>query len=405
MTNRDHSKRVNDLRDRIRESNDLSEADRERLLEFSDEVYLLSSNYSDARHEKLLRHNTLMAESKGGLDEALESERVAKKIVRWINETHDNYETNRDYRIAFRVFGKLLNGDDGDPPESISWVPTGTPSSYDPTPDPRDMLDWEDDVLPMIRACHNNRDRALIALAFDAGPRGGELKSISLGDIDDGEHGLRLTVDGKMGRRTVTLIPSTPWVNRWLADHPADGEHNAPLWSKLYSNDPISDKMYYSILESAAERVDVTKPVTPTNFRKSSASYLASKGMSQAMLEDHHGWIRGSKAAARYISVFAEAASDELARIHGLEVERKDDEPIGPLECPRCGEQTPRDRDFCVWCNQALNPDADQVVTAAEERTDDKLIEADSAGEREVLVEFRQWLRENPDAVPSDFDV
>jgi len=55
--------------------------------------------------------------------------------------------------------------------------------------------------------------------------------------------------------------------------------------------------MFTKTLEGAAEDAGVDKPVTFTNFRKSSASYLASQGMNQAHIEDHHGWVRGSDVA------------------------------------------------------------------------------------------------------------
>ena len=53
------------LRDRICESDEISDGDRDALLRFSDELYLLSSMYSDSRHDKLLRHCTRMAENVG----------------------------------------------------------------------------------------------------------------------------------------------------------------------------------------------------------------------------------------------------------------------------------------------------------------------------------------------------
>jgi integrase len=59
------------------------------------------------------------------------------------------------------------------------------------------MLDWEEDVLPMIEAAQNSRDAAAIALQFDAGLRGGEFEDLTVGDITDNKHGLQITVDGK----------------------------------------------------------------------------------------------------------------------------------------------------------------------------------------------------------------
>ncbi|ELZ93960.1 integrase family protein [Haloferax mucosum ATCC BAA-1512] len=71
--------------------------------------------------------------------------------------------------------------------------------------------------------------------------------------------------------------------------HPGANERNAPLWSKLSSADDITANRLRDILKDAARRAGVSRPVTPTNFRKSSASYLASQGVSQAHLEQHHG--------------------------------------------------------------------------------------------------------------------
>ncbi len=109
--------------------------------------------------------------------------------------------------------------------------------------------------------------------------------------------------------------------------------------------------MFRKIFTEAEGCAGVGKPVTPTNFRKSSASYLASQGMNQAHLEDHHGWVRGSNAASRYISVFGGEAENELARIHGKEIsEGETSGDLAPICCPMCDKETPRDRDVCVWC-------------------------------------------------------
>jgi len=64
--------------------------------------------------------------------------------------------------------------------------------------------------------------------------------------------------------------------------------------------------MFTKILEGAAEDAGVDKPVTFTNFRKSSASYLASQGMNQGHIEDHHGWVRGSDVADAVLTLIKE---------------------------------------------------------------------------------------------------
>lgn len=354
----DPSKYISTLRDdRIPDNENIAEADCEALLEFSDELYLRRSTYSNHRHLKLLRHLVRIAENAGPLAPALEDRDAAKTLVRWINATYDNEETNRDYRVALRVFGKRMT-EGSETPDSLDWISGQTSSNYSPEPDPRDMLHWGEHVLPMIEATRNNRDAAMIAVAWDAGARSGEFRELQVRDVTDHQHGLRLTVDGKTGQRTVTLIPSVPYLQRWLQDHPDRDDPSAPLWSKLHSAEGLSYNMFKKALTSAADRAGVDRPVTLTNFRKSSASYLASEGMNQAHIEEHHGWKRGSAVAARYVSVFGDKADNELARIHGVEVQEDESEPIGPIECPRCEKDTPRDKEFCVWCEQALQPQA-----------------------------------------------
>ena len=126
-------------------------------------MVLLPSEYGTHRPEKLLRHCTIAAEADDtDLDAALEDKNATETIVRWIHREHDpeeTPETNKDYRIALRMFGKRIveDGvdvptDDDGIPESLEWIPTTASRNYDPSPDPAEMLDYEDDVKPMIEA-------------------------------------------------------------------------------------------------------------------------------------------------------------------------------------------------------------------------------------------------------------
>lgn len=356
-------------------------ADREILLEFSDQLDLLREEYGDHRHLKLLRHCTRMAENAGGLAEALEDRDAAEGIVRWIHTVYDNEETNRDYRVALRVFGKRVAGvtEAGKlhPPESIAWVSSKTSRSYDPAPDPAEMLEIEDDIKPMIDAARNPRDAALVGVQFEAGLRGGELYDLTIGDISDGDYGLRVRVDGKTGQRTVDLAAdfSIPYLQQWLSEHPASDDDSAFLWSKLTKPERFSYQRFLQCFTECAARANVNpeqKPVTPTNFRKSNATWLAKQGYTNAIIEDRQGRERGSKAVARYIANFAEDTEAQYAKGQGIEVEEEDtDQTHEPIECPRCKWKNERRRDFCQRCTQLL-PHAgyDEAEAIRQERQD-----------------------------------
>jgi site-specific recombinase XerD len=391
-------------REKIENSDQLSERDRELLLEFDRQLAL--QQYSDARHLKLIRHCRVIAghvETSVGPDETpdtdiaaiIEDRDAAEEYIAWINRQYDNEETNRDMRVALRVFGKLVTEGE-EVPDSLSWVPSTTSRSYNPTPDPAEMLSW-DNVQTLMDNCYNTRDRALLAVAWDAGPRGGELHGLRVGDVSDHEHGLQISVDGKQGQRSITLFVASSHLSQWLNAHPAGGDDTAPLWCKLSDGrSRVSYQRLGDIPQDAADRADISKPVTFTNFRKSSASHLASQGVSQSILEDHHGWSRGSDVAGRYVSVFSDASDREIAAAHGLDITtEEDDQTIASVECPRCGKRTPGTRSFCHNCHAAIDPEASDLVDDLLGLLDEKLVDADDADERERIIAARRGVRDH----------
>ena len=398
----DPAKGVARLRQRIQDGDrEVSDRDADTLMSFSNQLQLLASQYSDHRHLKLLRHCTRMAENVDGIDltDCLESRDATEAVVRWINRTYDNEETNRDYRSALRVFGKRVTRSD-EPPESISWVPTSTSTNYDPMPRESDMLDWDPDVEELLDGCRNPRDAACIAVQFEAGLRGGELYNLDVGDIVDSEHALALEVEGKTGRRAVHLIISVPYLQRWLDAHPAGDDRDAPLWTTLSASERQSYKGFLQNFKNPAKRVGLEKPVTPTNFRKSNARWLIRQGMSQARIEDRHGRKRGSEQTARYVSRFGKESSEiAYAQLHGEDVEDTSEEELAPVSCPRCGQKTPADRDYCMHCRQSLDLESKGLLDSVKERLDERLITADSADERAQWIRARRAFERDPNVL------
>jgi integrase len=393
----------------IEDSVDISDADRELLIEFDDTLALRQSEFAEATRYKLLQYCGLMAGHSSTiptealpdveLAAVLEDRDAAEDMVRWMHDTYDNEESNAGMRRALRTFGRVLT-DGEETPETLEWIPTRVASTYDAAPDPSEMLSW-DDTLTLIDNVHNERDAALLAVAWDSGARGEELVDLTVGDVTDHRHGLRITVHGKQGQRTVTLIPSVPFLQRWLAPgaHPDPTDSDAPVWCNLNRPEQVSYETLWKAITRAGERADIDKPVNFTNFRKSSASYLASQGMNQAHLEDHHGWVRGSDVAARYVAVFADAADNELARIHGKDVTEETPDPVGPIECPRCGELTPTERDYCIHCSQTLDHETDDLLQEVRNLFDEKTIAAEDPDQAADLVSGRRKLEENPAAL------
>lgn len=387
---------VETLRERIREGErDIThERDRKLLLDLSDELDLRREEYGDYRHRKILRKGTRMAEQAGCLADAVQDRDASEDIVRWIHVNYENEESNRDYRTILRTIGRHATDDD-DVPEALEWISTATSSDYDPVPRRSEMLEWDDDIKPMLAACHNPRDEALIALQFDAGLRGGELFDLRRGALSDSDHGLRVLVDGKTGEREITLIPSVPHVNKWLRDFP--GEDADYLWTNLSTTERVSYRRYLDIFKDVAARAEVDKPVTPTNFRKSNMRWLVTLGMEQARIEDRQGRARGSEATARYLARFgADSNEKRYAELHGLEVVEQDDPEIAPVVCPRCEKQTPSDNPVCMWCGQALDAEAGDSEATLNEEMMLMLTDSDDDELTDALMDIRRKIDANP---------
>jgi integrase len=133
---------------------------------------------------------------------------------------------------------------------------------------------------------------------MDAGLRSGELHRLRAGGFADSKYSLKLHVgSGKTGERSIDLILSIPYVRKWLDDHPARHVADAPLWTTESSTpndyEEIAYHSFYEVFERAALRADVTKPYTPTNFRKSNAAWLARTNAPQSFIEDRQARARG----------------------------------------------------------------------------------------------------------------
>lgn len=229
-------------------------------------------------------------------------------------------------RVALRMLGgHLMPGDPEDEkPFTVEWISADLPVDYDPIPDKMKMRWWDEHILPALNNAKYARNKAALAVDWDAGPRSGEFRSLTVGDVGDHKHGKEITVDGRQGQRSVTLITSVPYLKRWLEVHPKGDDPEAPLWCDLDTGREVSYKMKQKMIrkpvERAVENGDLKKPSKMgfTRMRKSSASYLARKNVSQNQLERHHGWVENSDEARRYIIVFSIPLGKSLVHMESM---------------------------------------------------------------------------------------
>lgn len=87
-------------------------------------------------------------------------------MVAWLLRQDFATATEKDYRVAIKRFYRWKeNLERGEHPEYVDWIKTTEKTSNQKLPS--DLLD-EDDVIQLLETAQNPRDKALIALLWEA---------------------------------------------------------------------------------------------------------------------------------------------------------------------------------------------------------------------------------------------
>lgn len=370
MPTKDFARQVETTLQAIQASDEIHPDNKAAIKNFQRDLAL--QEMSDGWQQKLLAHLKLLAIEAGPEQrfEDMDKDDV-KDLVAWVQQRDVSDSTVNAYKQVIKRFWRWqADLPKGEHPEATEWVNTTSHSGQDKLP--QNLLS-RDDIDALKDACRNPRDRAFVAMLYETGARIGELIDLTVGEIEDTQRGLMVVIDGKTGQRRLPLLESVPAINKWLNDHP-DPQSDVPLWCKLQD---ASEGLSYnylrkSLLQRAADRADLEKPVNPHHFRHSRASHLANE-FTEAQLCEWFGWVQGSDVPAKYVHLSGRDIDDAYARLHGLEPvdEEEDRDPID--ECWRCGELNESEDRFCGRCGAPLDEDA---AGSLEEQMESKVKES-----------------------------
>jgi site-specific recombinase XerD len=359
----DFAARVETTIESIQSNDDIHPDNKEAIKSFKRDLAL--ADMSDAWLQKLTAHLKVIAEHVSDTRFEDMDEDDLKDLVEWVQSRDVSDATVNAYKQVIKRFWRwLFDLPKGQHPEMTAWINTTGPKDNDTLPS--DLLTVEE-VNNLIDGCRNDRDRAFIALLWETGARIGELIDLTVSDLDDNTHGMKVVIEGKTGARRLPLVDSVPYLNRWLNRHPNPND-DAPLWCKL--QDAYDTLSYHYIrqklLVRAKERAGIDKPVNPHHFRHSRATYLANK-YTEAQLCEWFGWVQGSDVPAKYVHLSGRDIDNAYYELHGLETPDEDDEDDTVTKCPRCEELNESDAAFCMRCGFALDQDAESIEDQIED--------------------------------------
>ena len=239
----------------------------------------------------------------------------------------------------------------------------------------------EEEILKVLEGTRNYRDKLLVVLLAEAGLRISEMQSLKLKDIELTQQYAKLKVpaDTKTGYRAVFIVKSVPELIRYLDNHKARHDPEAPLFCNVVGNEVkhLSYGTLYAALTSAFERAGVKKKGGFHTFRRTAVRNDLKHGqMSDQILKSKYGWQYNSAMLKVYSKVKEEDLKSATLEANGVidkEAPQRESK-LAPKICPRCGTLNPVGARVCVNCFSALNLEVAHEIEDRREMLDEMLI-------------------------------
>jgi integrase len=268
---------------------------------------------------------------------------LAKQKEEWTSEY-----TLITFKAVLKKFYQWLRGYEEDYPPEVKWLKTTIKIGSQIIPE--DLL-TEQEVIALINACPHPRDKAIIAVLYDIGPRPGELLRLRVKDVfidhSTGVPTVVFTLRGKTGMRRVRGFFSAPYVIQWKKYLPDEPNH--PFWPVHEGGGYLRLPGLHKLLKTARKRARMKKRIYPYLFRHTRATIYASV-MTEAQMCEYFGWVQGSRMPAVYVHLSGRDVDDRLLEFYNLKKDRKAMEENKPWQCTVCGAVNPAHMDTCYNC-------------------------------------------------------
>ena len=302
--------------------------------------------------------------SEGKVDFKALTRKDIEKIIAKLESSDYKPETKRNVKAVVKGFWKHAFGQDEFYPEPIRWIKTTTRRKDKLMPE---GILSEEDIMKLLDAANNVRDKAIIATLFDSGIRVGELLSMKRRDVDLEGNPAHIVVNGKTGPRRIPILFSVPYLATYLNEQKLrkPGEY---LWNVVGSWAGLTQRADYSairmMLQRVAKRAGIDKRVNPHSFRHARATDYASR-LSDQQLKMLFGWVGGSRMAETYVHLSGKDIDNSVLEANGYKPVEMQAPKLKVQLCPRCHLANEPTAQYCSRCGSPLSID----VALLEERT------------------------------------
>lgn len=261
---------------------------------------------------------------------------------------------------TIKHFYKWRKGNGTKVPENVAWIRA---KMVQKERQKEDMLTREE-VATLIRAAQTDRNRAMIAALYESGMRASEFMSLRIRDVVPKEGWMEIVLpEGatslKTGRRTIAIVDSVPYLQKWIERHPRGNDRDSPLW--VSRQNPEKSMMRDSLLrivKKAGRRGGLSKTISPHTFRHSRATETATRGWNESQMRKYFGWSRTSPMPSLYVHLADTDTRDQVLKDAGKKLpERKEakENPLEPQTCTHCSNVNDATSIFCGKCSRPLS--------------------------------------------------
>jgi len=234
-----------------------------------------------------------------------------------------------------------------------------------------DSILTKEEIEMIIKAAMNSRDRAMVAVLYEAGLRARELSELTWGNIKFNAHTVVITTAGKTGKpRYIPCVLCREYLTAWKNDYPAEPLSDRFVFVTLSrsrkdveNHAPITYAGLKAQINTMLKRAGITRHITPHCFRHSRVTHLIQDGMPETYIKK----MMWGSVSTDMFKTYAHIVNDDLdrgiAEVYGIEVpeqtEMKRSRAMKPRQCPVCGYVNAPTANYCV-CGAPLTEEARQ---------------------------------------------
>jgi len=143
-----------------------------------------------------------------------------------------------------------------------------------------------DEITHLIRACNSSRDRAFVALLYDAGLKTKEACMLTWSQCRFDENGLYLTVGEQTNGpfHAARCVMAADYLRAWRNDYPGDTDGENPVFITRPGN-PFSYQWAYRLLGKIVKESGIKKPVHLHSLRHSRTKHPGAEGSKEKAIK------------------------------------------------------------------------------------------------------------------------